>query len=140
MVLARRYNVTEATIRKWRATTSTVPTLPAACKPHSRPPKEAIAVYLRRNLLLSLDDLLAVMREFVCPSVSRSGLDRCFAPARGGQSAQPHAGPREGRSQAVQAPHDASRRRRSDSARASASNWPQSDGGRPLSSILRNTR
>jgi len=27
---------------------------------------------------LSLDDLLAVMREFVCPNVSRSGLDRCL--------------------------------------------------------------
>jgi len=40
------------------------------------PAQEAIAVYLRRNLLLSLDDLLAVMREFVCLSVSRSGLDR----------------------------------------------------------------
>jgi len=42
------------------------------------PAQEAIAVYLRRNLLLPLDDLLAVMREFVCPSVSRSGLDRCL--------------------------------------------------------------
>lgn len=38
------------------------------------------------------------------------------------------------------APPDASRARRSDSARASVSNCPQSDGGRPLSSILRNTR
>ena len=27
---------------------------------------------------MSLDDLLAVMREFVCPNVSRSGLDRCL--------------------------------------------------------------
>ena len=27
---------------------------------------------------LSLDDLLAVMREFVNPQVSRSGLDRCL--------------------------------------------------------------
>ncbi|THT97941.1 IS481 family transposase, partial [Lampropedia puyangensis] len=38
--------------------------------------QEAIAVHLRKSLLLSLDDLLAVMREFVCPDVSRSGLDR----------------------------------------------------------------
>jgi hypothetical protein len=29
-------------------------------------------------LLLPLDDLLAVMREFVNPNVSRSGLDRCL--------------------------------------------------------------
>jgi len=28
--------------------------------------------------VLSLDDLLAVMREFVCPNVSRSGLDCCL--------------------------------------------------------------
>jgi hypothetical protein len=42
--------------------------------------QEAIVVYLRRNLLLPLDDLLAVTREFLCPNVSRSrsGLDRCL--------------------------------------------------------------
>ena len=33
---------------------------------------------LRRTLLLPLDDLLAVTREFVCEGVSRSGLDRCL--------------------------------------------------------------
>ena len=33
---------------------------------------------LRRTLLLPLDDLLAVTREFLCPAVSRSGLDRCL--------------------------------------------------------------
>ena len=35
-------------------------------------------VHLRRSLLLPLDDLLAVTREFICPRVSRSGLDRCL--------------------------------------------------------------
>ena len=35
-------------------------------------------MYLRRALLLPLDDLLAVTREFLCPAVSRSGLDRCL--------------------------------------------------------------
>jgi hypothetical protein len=40
--------------------------------------QETIAVYLRRHFLLSLDDLLAVAREFLCPKVSRSGLDRCL--------------------------------------------------------------
>lgn len=29
-------------------------------------------------MLLPLDDLLAVTREFICPAVSRSGLDRCL--------------------------------------------------------------
>lgn len=33
---------------------------------------------LRRTLLLALDDLLAVTREFLNPDVSRSGLDRCL--------------------------------------------------------------
>ena len=35
-------------------------------------------VYLRKSLLLPLDDLLALTREFLCPGVSRSGLDRCL--------------------------------------------------------------
>lgn len=40
--------------------------------------QETIVVHLRRTLLLPLDDLLAVTREFLCPDVSRSGLDRCL--------------------------------------------------------------
>ena len=35
-------------------------------------------VELRRTLLLPLDDLLAITREFLCAAVSRSGLDRCL--------------------------------------------------------------
>jgi len=35
-------------------------------------------VALRKTLLVSLDDLLAVVREFLNPHVSRSGLDRCL--------------------------------------------------------------
>jgi len=78
--LARRYNVTEATIRKWRARDDfhDRPHTAHRLQTRLKPAQEAIAVYLRRNLLLPLDDLLAVMREFVCPSVSRSGLDRCL--------------------------------------------------------------
>ena len=37
-----------------------------------------MAVVLRKTLLVSIDDLLAVVREFVNPDVSRSGLDRCL--------------------------------------------------------------
>ena len=36
------------------------------------------AVVLRKTLLVSIDDLLAVVREFLNPEVSRSGLDRCL--------------------------------------------------------------
>ncbi len=42
------------------------------------PAQEAVAVSLRQSLLLPLDDLLAVVREFLNPNVSRSGLDRCL--------------------------------------------------------------
>ena len=42
------------------------------------PSQEAVAVAVRKTLLVSLDDLLAVVREFMNPNVSRSGLDRCL--------------------------------------------------------------
>ena len=38
--------------------------------------QEAMVAALRETLLLPLDDLLAVTREFIHPEVSRSGLDR----------------------------------------------------------------
>ena len=37
-----------------------------------------MVVELRRTLLLPLDDLLVVTREFINAAVSRSGLDRCL--------------------------------------------------------------
>ena len=42
------------------------------------PAQEAVAVELRKALLVSLDDLLALLREFLNPNVFRSGLDRCL--------------------------------------------------------------
>ena len=42
------------------------------------PAQEAVVVELRKTLLMPLDDLLAVTREFLCADVSRSGLDRCL--------------------------------------------------------------
>jgi len=42
------------------------------------PAQEAVAVALRKSLLVSLDGLLAVVREFLNSDVSRSGLDRCL--------------------------------------------------------------
>lgn len=33
---------------------------------------------LRKHLLLALDELLVVTREFIHPEVSHSGLDRCL--------------------------------------------------------------
>ena len=40
--------------------------------------QEAVAVALRKALQISLDDLLAVVQEFLNPNASRSGLDRCL--------------------------------------------------------------
>ena len=37
-----------------------------------------MALTLRKTLLISLDDLLAVVREFLNPNASRSGMDRCL--------------------------------------------------------------
>ena len=45
----------------------------------TRPPaQERIAIELRKILKLGLDDLQVVVREFLHPNVSRSGLDRCL--------------------------------------------------------------
>lgn len=78
--LARRYNITKATVRKWRQREE-----PAdrSHRPHRlsttlSPAQEAIVVELRRTLLLPLDDLLVITREFVHPQASRSGVNRCL--------------------------------------------------------------
>lgn len=78
--LAERYNITAATARKWKQRDSCED---LSHRPHTLhttllPVQEAIAVELRRLLLLPLDDLLAVVREFINPDVSRAGLDRCL--------------------------------------------------------------
>jgi transposase InsO family protein len=79
-VLARRFNITPATVYKWRARQSVHDRSHTAHKLQTTlsPAQEAIVVQLRRTLLLPLDDLLAVTREFLCKDVSRSGLDRCL--------------------------------------------------------------
>ena len=78
--LARRYHVTAATIRKWQSRTDFQDRSPTAhhLQTTLTPAQETIVVHLRKTLRLSLDDLLAVTREFLCPGVSRSGLDRCL--------------------------------------------------------------
>jgi hypothetical protein len=78
--LAERYNITKATARKWksRQTTEDLSHRPHKLSTTLTPGQEAIVVELRRMLLLPLDDLLVVTREFINPAVSRSGLDRCL--------------------------------------------------------------
>ncbi len=55
----------------------------AATTPHRLqttlvPAQEAVAVALSKTLRVSLDDLLAVVGEFLNPHASCSGLDRCL--------------------------------------------------------------
>lgn len=78
--LAQRFGITEATVYKWKKRTSVHD---ASHTPHRlqttlTPTQERVVVELRRTLLLPLDDLLAVTREFICPKATRSGLDRCL--------------------------------------------------------------
>lgn len=78
--LAKTLGVSETTVRRWRGRAE------VEDRPHTRhhlttmlnPAQEYIVVALRKLLLLPLDDLLVVVREFLCPALSRSALDRCL--------------------------------------------------------------
>jgi transposase InsO family protein len=79
-VLAERFGTTEQTVYKWkhRDTVHDRSHTPHRLQTTLTPAQEAVAVVLRKTLLVSIDDLLAVVREFLNPEVSRSGLDRCL--------------------------------------------------------------
>ncbi|PZR02313.1 MAG: IS481 family transposase [Archangium gephyra] len=78
--IAAQFNVTVATVRKWRSRD------PDAVQDRSHrpnrlsttlsPAQEGIVIELRRTLLLPLDDLLVVTREFIHAGASRAALDR----------------------------------------------------------------
>ncbi|MEO7065616.1 MAG: hypothetical protein ABI114_01795 [Rhodanobacter sp.] len=70
--LAKRYGVT----RKWRERDSTADRSHRPDTLHCTltPAQEAVAMTIRRMLWLPLDDLLVVVREFLNPKVSRSGV------------------------------------------------------------------
>jgi transposase-like protein len=78
--LARIYNVTRQTIRKWQDRDSTEDGSHRPNKMYTTltPEQECIVVELRKTLLLPTDDLLSVVREFINPAVSRAGLGRCL--------------------------------------------------------------
>ena len=79
-MVAERYGTSEQTVWTWRTRDSVQDRshTPHRLQTRLTPAQEAVAVCLRRTLLLPLDDLLAVVREFLNPRVSRSGLDRCL--------------------------------------------------------------
>jgi len=78
--LARLYNVTRQTIRKWQNRDSWEDKTHCPDKMYTTlsPEQELIVVELRKTLMLPTDDLLAVTREFINPAVSRAGLGRCL--------------------------------------------------------------
>jgi transposase InsO family protein/transposase-like protein len=78
--LARLYNVSRQTIRKWqdRDSVDDASHRPNTMRTTLTPEQELVVVELRRTLLLPTDDLLSVTREFINPAVSRAGLGRCL--------------------------------------------------------------
>lgn len=78
--LAKRYNISLATARKWkqREDVQDRSHCPKKLSTTLTPAQEILVVELRKLLLLSLDDLLAITHEFINPAASRSGLDRCL--------------------------------------------------------------
>lgn len=76
--LARRYNVTAPTIIKWQGRDDFTD---RSHRPHKlnttlSEAEETLVVVLRQALLLPLDDLVAVTREFINPVASRSAIAR----------------------------------------------------------------
>jgi transposase-like protein len=76
-MVAKRYGMSEQTVWKWskRESVHDLSHTPHRLQTTLSPAQEAVAVALRTTLLLPLDDLLAVVREFLNPDVPRSGLD-----------------------------------------------------------------
>ena len=78
--LAAELGVSETTIRRWKARTSTEDRShrPRRIQTRFDPVEEDIAVELRTRLALSIDDILEVMQRGVGADISRSALYRCL--------------------------------------------------------------
>ncbi len=76
--LAQQYGIGIGTVRKWRGRTTVHDASHTAHRLQTtlNAGQEELVIYLRSQLLLPLDDLLAVVREFIEPAMSRSALDR----------------------------------------------------------------
>ena len=87
---AKHFNVSRATIIKWQGRDST------ADRPHHlhtalTPIQEEIVVALRRPLLLPVDDLRVVVREFIKPDMIRSCLIRLLTRYQANRLQDPYA-------------------------------------------------
>jgi hypothetical protein len=79
-VLARLLKISESTVRKWRKRDSfdDASHKPKQLNTTLSEAQEYVVVELRTRLLLSLDELLAVCKQFINTNVSRAGLQRCL--------------------------------------------------------------
>ncbi|HCM48571.1 MAG TPA: transcriptional regulator [Colwellia sp.] len=79
-VLARLLKISESTVRKWRKreSLSDASHVPKQLNTTLSEAQEYVVVELRTRLLLSLDELLAVCKQFINTNVSRAGLQRCL--------------------------------------------------------------
>ena len=79
-VLARLLKISESTVRKWRnrADPNDASHAPKQLNTTLSIEQEYAVVQLRTRLKLSLDELLAVCKEFINPNTSRAGLQRCL--------------------------------------------------------------
>lgn len=78
--LSKILNISEATVRKWRKRegVADLSHRPKNISSTLSPLQEHVVVELRKHLLLPLDHLLQVVREFINEDISRSALDRCL--------------------------------------------------------------
>jgi transposase-like protein len=78
--LAVKHGISRDTVRKWkrRDTVEDYSHTPHNLNTSLTPSQEAVVIELRTSLLLPIDDLLVVVRKFLCPEMSRSALDRCL--------------------------------------------------------------
>ena len=77
---AEKYGIGRSTVRKWkyRDTAEDFSHRPHNLHAVLTDPEEAVVVGLRRTLLLPVDDLPVVVREFIFPHMSRSAPDPCL--------------------------------------------------------------
>ena len=78
--LARELGVSTTTIRRWKSRDDILDRShkPLNIRKTLKPEHELTAVTIRLILLSGLDDLLTIVRTFIHPDCSRSGLDRCL--------------------------------------------------------------
>jgi transposase InsO family protein len=76
--LARTYNISPSTARKWRDRDDQLDRSHKAHQLHTTlsPAQELIVMEIRRLCLLPLDDLVAVIKQFIHADASRSGISR----------------------------------------------------------------